>query len=131
LSEYVFGWNRNIQSYVFADLFESGNGYWLYAVSDCTLIIPDQIVELDDTITNLNSGWNSIGINGEYTLQKQDIKLEKDFTTYSWSDAIAQGYVNNVLFTWNAGNQVYEFSNQLIPGLAYWLYATTDMTMTY
>jgi hypothetical protein len=131
ISEYVFDWNRNIQSYAFTDLFESGNGYWVYAFSDCTLSIPDQIVELDETITNLHSGWNSIGINGEYTLQKQDIKLEKDLTTYSWSDAIALGYVNNVLFAWNAGDQVYGFSNQLIPGLAYWLYATTDMTMTY
>jgi len=131
ISEYVFGWNRNIQSYSFANMFESGNGYWLYAISDCTLVIPGQIVELNETITVLQSGWNSLGINGEYVLQKQDINLIKDLSSYTWNDAVAQGYVNNYIFTWNAGNQLYEFSTQLTPGSAYWLYATTEITMTY
>jgi hypothetical protein len=131
ISEYVFGWNRNIQSYSFADSFESGNGYWMYAISECTLVIPDQILELNETISILQSGWNSLGINGDYILQKQDISLIKDLSTYSWSDAVTQGYVNNYIFTWNSMNQLYEFSSQLTPGAAYWLYATTDITMAY
>lgn len=131
LSEYVFGWDRNIQSYLFSNIFESGNGYWVYAIDECTLIIPDQLVEFNETITIVLSGWNSLGINGDYILQKQDINLIKDLIEYNWNDAVTQGYVNNYLFTWNAVNQLYEFSTELTPGSAYWLYATTDVAMAY
>ena len=37
ISDYVFGWNRNTQSYIFKDLFEPGNAYWVYSYIPCTL----------------------------------------------------------------------------------------------
>jgi hypothetical protein len=131
ISDYVFGWDRSVQSYYFTSDFQSGDGYWLYATENCSLWIEDHHTGLNENITTLHSGWNSVGINGEYQLQKQDIKLEKDFTTYDWNQAVTQGFVNNFLFAWNSQGQVYEFSDQLNPGNAYWLYATTDLLLSY
>jgi len=37
INNFVFGWDRNIQSYFFADTLESGDGYWIYAYQPCTL----------------------------------------------------------------------------------------------
>jgi nitroreductase len=38
ISDYVFGWNRETQSYFFADTFEPGESYWLYAYQSSILI---------------------------------------------------------------------------------------------
>jgi len=37
VSDYVFGWNRASQGYEFADIFEPGDAYWMYAYYSCTL----------------------------------------------------------------------------------------------
>jgi len=37
INDFVFGWNRNSQSYIFADMFEPGYCYWVYAYQQCTL----------------------------------------------------------------------------------------------
>ncbi len=37
VNDVVFGWDRGTQSYNFADIFEPGYGYWLYAYQQCTL----------------------------------------------------------------------------------------------
>ncbi len=37
VSDFVFGWDRNGQSYTFADTFMPGYAYWMYAYQPCTL----------------------------------------------------------------------------------------------
>ncbi len=37
VSDYVFGWNELGQSYVFSDVFEPGQAYWLYSYQECQL----------------------------------------------------------------------------------------------
>jgi hypothetical protein len=37
ISDYVFGWDRNTQSYIFTDTFEPGESYWIYAYQPCVL----------------------------------------------------------------------------------------------
>ncbi len=37
INDYVFGWDRNTQSYNFADTFMPGYAYWMYAYQPCTL----------------------------------------------------------------------------------------------
>jgi len=37
IDDFVFGWDRNTQSYTFADMFMPGYAYWLYAYQPCTL----------------------------------------------------------------------------------------------
>lgn len=131
VDEYVFGWNRSLQRYYFTDTFQTGNGYWVYAVENCTLWIQDHIVEYNQTITPLLSQWDAIGINGDYQLPKQNITLKKNMVNYEWDEAVTEGFVNNYIFTWNAVDQVYAFSDKLLPGQAYWLYAMTDLLMIY
>ena len=37
ISDFVFGWNRDGQSYNFADTLLPGYAYWMYAYQPCTL----------------------------------------------------------------------------------------------
>jgi len=37
INGYVFGWDRDGQSYTFADTFIPGYAYWMYAYQECTL----------------------------------------------------------------------------------------------
>jgi hypothetical protein len=37
ISDFVFGWDRNTQSYNFADTLMPGFAYWMYAYQSCTL----------------------------------------------------------------------------------------------
>ena len=37
INDYVFGWDRSGQSYSFADTFEPGYAYWVYAYQQCKL----------------------------------------------------------------------------------------------
>jgi hypothetical protein len=37
VSDFIFGWNPSTQSYVFSNMFEPGNAYWLYAYQPCML----------------------------------------------------------------------------------------------
>jgi hypothetical protein len=37
ISDFVFGWDKDTQSYVFSDVFEPGQAYWVYSYIPCTL----------------------------------------------------------------------------------------------
>ena len=37
VSDYVFGWNKVGQLYVFSNVFETGHAYWMYAHQECCL----------------------------------------------------------------------------------------------
>jgi len=37
INDYVFGWNKAGQSYLFADIFEPGEAYWVFAYQPCLL----------------------------------------------------------------------------------------------
>jgi hypothetical protein len=37
ISDYVFGWDRNMQTYTFSDTFQPGQAYWVYTYQPCTL----------------------------------------------------------------------------------------------
>jgi outer membrane protein assembly factor BamB len=37
INDFVFGWNYNTQSYIFAEMLEPGFCYWMYAYQQCTL----------------------------------------------------------------------------------------------
>lgn len=39
VSDFIFGWNSAIQSYIFADTIYPTEGYWFYSYEDCTLIV--------------------------------------------------------------------------------------------
>jgi parallel beta-helix repeat protein len=37
ISDFIFGWSSDFQSYVFVDVLRPGNAYWIFSYVDCTL----------------------------------------------------------------------------------------------
>jgi len=132
INSYIFGWDGDSQSYVFADTLESGQGYWMYASCDCELISVN--VDEDNNynlITDVKQNWNIIGVPFNFPVDKNDILVNYEGTNYAWSDAVALEIINDYVFGWNPKIQSYDYTNTFEPGHAYWLYAYEDCTLLY
>ena len=78
----------------------------------------------DDTMLSiLSSGWNMISIPYCQSFDKSGILVSNDNDTYTWSEAVTLGIVDNNIFGWDATNQTYLISDIMDPYLGYWLYA--------
>ncbi len=119
VSNYIFGWNRNGQSYTIDDVLKPGFGYWFYSYEPCELRVGNLSVTSVNNITNVDSSWNLVSINEDKSINKTDILVNNE----SWSNAVSLGWVSDYIFGWNREGQYYEFSNTLEPGHAYWLFS--------
>jgi len=121
----VFGWNRLSQGYSFDNLLVPGYGYWLYAYEACELWVENISISSDDYITNIESGWNIIGVSHDQPVDKTNI-LVNDIL---WDDAVITGTISNYVFGWSRTGQSYTFADTLMPGYAYWMYAYQPCTL--
>lgn len=119
ISEYIFDWNRTIQSYGFANTFRPGFGYWVYSYTNCEIWTKDIFSDSDAYITKLKDNWNILGLPFELNLNKTEVLVDG----ISWSDAVSLGIINDYVFGWNQVGQTYDFADTFMPGQAYWLYA--------
>jgi len=129
VNDYVFGWDRSGQAYMFADTLAPGYGYWMYTYESCELKAPTASTLSDGYITGLESYWNIIGMPDDVPLNKTDIIVNYDGSDYTWDDAVTYGYINGNIFGWDHTGQSYTFSDILEPGYAYWMYAYYDCTL--
>jgi hypothetical protein len=126
ISDFIFGWNRISQGYEFANTFEPGFGYWMFAYVNCDLwtenitIFPD---EPGEYITNLSENWNIISIPSPSNWNKSNLWLDWGDLWYNWSGAVTTGLVSDFIFGWNRLSQGYEFADNLLPGYSYWMYS--------
>jgi len=107
VNNFVFGWDRGIQSYNFASTLEPGNGYWFYAYEDCELWI------------------ESFGVPYNENVSKVDILVDDT----DWDTAVGNGWISDFVFGWNRSDQHYDFSNTFVTGYAYWVYAYQPCTL--
>lgn len=119
----IFTWDNLNQSYMFSNTFHSGQGYWIYAHEPCYLWLKNYTIHTDNTISELQEDWNLVGSPFYSTISKNNVSIEWNNATYSWSDAINTGLITNTVYSWNATIQSYEFTNSFEPEKAYWLYA--------
>ena len=121
----VFSWKRETQSYDFASEFKSGYGYWLYANLNCSLnvLIQEHINETTTFQNQLHAYWNTIGIINDSIYAKESMTVNWNSSTYSWNDAVNASLLSSYIFGWNRNTNSYEFSNDILPGFSYWLYA--------
>lgn len=116
---YLFGWNRLVQSYEFADMLYQGYGYWLYSQEDGELWIVDIHMDYDSYITTVEEGWNVMGVPYYDLVDKTDVLVDD----VPWNTAVSNGWISDFVFDWDEPGQTYVFSDSLIPTEAYWLYA--------
>lgn len=129
VSEYLFGWNRTIQSYDFANSITGGEGYWFYAYESGSIVVFNLTDTSDDFITNLKENWNIVGIPFDQSVSKYNLNVSYGNTNCSWSTAVTNGDISDYIFSWDRINQSYIFSDDFIPGDAYWLYSYQDCSL--
>ena len=123
VNQYVFGWSRVGGGYTFEDVLEPGYGYWMYAYCDCELLALGINIDPDSYITDIESGWNILGVPFDQNVGKTDLVIYYNGTEYNWTEAIISGVVNQYLFGWNSIGGGYIFADILEPGCGYWMYA--------
>ena len=125
ISNFIFGWNRNGQYYDFNNVIIPGYGYWLFSYTNFSLIIEDVQVIVDEFITNLVSGWNTVSIPYQNNVSKIDVLVNDE----SWDTAVSNGWISDYVFGWDRAGQYYDFADIFIPGDSYWVYASQSCVL--
>jgi len=126
MSDFLFGWNRNSQSYTFTNTLVPGYGYWVYAYNPCDLWVENITINTDNHITELKKNWNVMSVPVNENVSKNDILVNDE----TWNTAVSNGLISDYLFGWDRMAQSYTFSSTLEPGHAYWLYAYQECQLT-
>jgi hypothetical protein len=77
----------------------------------------------------LDEKWNLISIPINDSFHKNEINVNYLGINYSWQDAVNNDTILGFIYKWNVINQNYEFSDVLIPGECYWIYAYESCTL--
>jgi hypothetical protein len=76
---------------------------------------------------NVKANWNLISIPCNTPIAKADIMVRYNGTTYTWDQAVSNGYILTTLYGWNAVTQSYSIVDTLQPGQGYWCWAYYDV----
>ncbi len=130
---FIYDWNRITQGYGDGSIaaLTLGEGYWMYAYSDCQLWATNMTPMVSDNfVTVLKPGWNIIGIPINTPISKTTLFINNGTTDIPWANAVGI-YVMNELFGWQRSPlpPTYFIADTLQPGEAYWLYAFTTCTL--
>lgn len=128
VGDFIFDWDRTIQSYVFSDSIHPGHGCWVYSFEHADLWV-HSTRPFDDHITTLATDWNTIGLPYYQNQSKNVLLVENSSLEYTWAEAVTLGLINNYVFGWDITTQSYFFSEIFEPGGAYWLYAYQPCTL--
>ncbi len=107
-----------------------------YAIKVKTELAGDEDVSNDESIgvveissapaghiTLLAENWNFVSLPFNQSISKSNLLVNYDASNHGWSEAVSDGYVNDVVFGWDRVGQSYNFANTFIPGDGYWIYA--------
>jgi len=83
---FIYGWSAS--NYVSTDTLQPGEGYWMYAYSNCTLWISSNTSNDDDYITGLLEEWNLVGLPYDTSVAKDDLIVSYNGTDYTWQQAV-------------------------------------------
>jgi len=123
VTDIVFGWGRDSQSYTFKDTLEPGYGYWMCTNNDCDLWVENISIISTSYITELETNWNIMGVPHNQSVDKTNITVNYGGTEYSWANAVSGGIISDYVFGWNRNTQSYIFVDTFEPGYSYWMYA--------
>ena len=106
-------------------MFVPGYGYWIYAYADCEIRAKNISVAPDDYITDLEAGWNIVGVPQDQPVEKDDLLVNN----VSWDIAVGNGWISDFVFGWSRSGQSYNFADTFMPGYAYWMYSYQPCTL--
>ena len=119
ISNSVFGWERQYQTYLLVSHLTPGQGYWAYAYEPCEMWIQNISIHSDNFITAIKPNWNIISSPYNQPVNKTNLLVNES----SWSNAVIAGLLDENVFGWDSTVQTYYLANTFNSGKAYWLYA--------
>jgi len=113
--------------YVISDSLVPGQGYWMWAYYDCVMILTSSKTE-DARLSDLQIGWNIIGLPVNTSLAKSTLIVNYSGNNYTWEQATtgADPIILGFIYAWHRSNQMYMLSDTFVPGNSYWMYAYKD-----
>ncbi|MFA5103131.1 MAG: DUF2341 domain-containing protein, partial [Candidatus Thermoplasmatota archaeon] len=127
---FVYEWNRSMQYYGLSDGLMPGYGYWMYAYQNCSVFMVSTMIPSEtDVITGLLTQWNLVGLPDDDVVPNQALVVRYDGVDYNWTQATTSNnptgspLVLGFIYDWNRSGQFYQFSDSLVAGYAYWMYA--------
>jgi len=119
INSFMFGWNRTQQTYTFESNLDPGYGCWMYAYQPVEIWIQEDTAPVDDNITDLEQGWNIVGVPHDQPVNKTNILVDD----VPWITAVGNGWISDFVFGWSRTGQSYIFADTFMPGYAYWMCA--------
>ena len=125
--DFIYGWTGGASGVYFDEAYlDPGEGYWLWAYEDCTLIMYSDAPE-DNHITTFDDGegWYLVGAPYMYNLAKWNTWIHYAALDYSWTQASNNGYILEYLYDWDRATQNYVVSENpdfFKSGYGYWMY---------
>jgi len=127
---FIYQWNRTNQNYELTDTLQPGEGYWMFAYSDCELSASNvSSFQSEPYITDLLQKWNLIGSPNDRSIDKQNLSIQYNGLLYTWQEAVANTIVLGFVYQWNETGQNYQLTDVLSPGKSYWIYAYHNCTL--
>jgi len=126
--DFIYGWNATNQNYMSTDVFDAGQGYWMYAYDSCDLWVSGNI-SIADNITELFEDWNLVGLPFDASVAKENLTVYYSGTDYTWQEAVDNGTVLGFIYGWDTDSQNYVTSDLLLSGDGYWIYAYYNCTL--
>lgn len=141
-SPYVVWWNPATSAWTTVTNVALGKGYWVRFPQAVTLsgtaspgVATTSVSGSTYFPISLSAGWNQIGNPFPYAITLSDTcKVGVSSTLYSWSQALARGYVLPTLYYYNpsvstTAYQTITTGSSLAPKYGYWIYATVAETL--
>jgi len=107
VNEYLFAWDRIAQSYLSVDTLVPGYGYWMFAYEPCSLLVPEYNITFSGEFTDIEPNWNVVSVPYNKSVNKEDIIVNYGGIDYSWPNASANGYINDIIFGWEEQHRIY------------------------
>ncbi len=115
----LYQWNGS--AYARATLLQPVQGYWAWLPVSKTVTAAGTVPTSDQTLTLHRAGWHQISVPWLYP--KSAIRVGRGTEVYSWSEAVARGWVRDSLYGYRADQGSYAQADLLHPWYGYWLYA--------
>ncbi|MBI4778358.1 carboxypeptidase regulatory-like domain-containing protein [Candidatus Desantisbacteria bacterium] len=112
---YLYGYNN--KGYGEPAMITAGNAYWLGMIGTSTITVKDNPAAGDISIP-LKQGWNMIGCPFTFTPDWSRVMVKKDGISKYLKDAVAAGWVINMLYQYVDGG--YKIADRMEAWQGYW-----------
>ncbi|MBU1754218.1 Ig-like domain-containing protein [bacterium] len=120
---YLYDYNHDKQGYGEAATIIGGNAYWLGMLGTATITVEDNPIASDISLP-LKPGWNMIGCPFNFTPDWSMVMVRKDGVSKGLKDAVAAGWVMNMLYQYVKGS--YQLADRMEAWYGYWFASLVD-----